>query len=142
MYDCHVHSLDECCIPESIRVYHRLFLLHRQKHVYARLYGTSRFPDHWYWISAFLFLLEFLLPLYYHRSRRRMGDHFCLFPLKVFSRALHDPWIFPSVIFLHTKGPVHVQLFFAFFAVCTCFHMSRIHKDLIGVHQFKFHAVF
>ena len=53
MSGCHVHSPDECCIPGSSRVYHKLFPLHRRKHVYARLYGTSRFPDHWYCISAF-----------------------------------------------------------------------------------------
>ena len=37
-------------------------------------------------------------------------------------------------IHLHTRVPVHEQLFFAFYC-CTCFYMSCINKDLVRIDQ-------
>lgn len=52
---------DVLCNQESSHAYHRQFLPHTQKHVYAHLFETTRFPDHWYCIFVFSHLLGFLL---------------------------------------------------------------------------------
>ena len=51
MFCCHADFPDLQCNRGSSRFYHRLFQLHMQKHVYARLSGTIRFPGLWYCIS-------------------------------------------------------------------------------------------
>ena len=88
-----------------------------QKHVYVLLFETIHFPDHWYCISAFLHLQEFSLlwNLYcFHFHRMPVADYH-LFSLMV---SFHVPGgLFQSLylILLHTRAPVHVQLFSAFF---------------------------
>lgn len=89
MSGCHVHSRDGRCNRGSSRVYHRLFPLHRQKHVYAHLYGTIRFPDQPYCISGFLPLPGFPLGNQHTRRHRGVNHSYSYpFPLTAFFRVL------------------------------------------------------
>ena len=83
--------------------------------------------------------LFFLFTINRSATRRRL---ILSFFSGAFSHVLPGLLRFLSVVLPHTRALVRVQAFYAFFAVCTCFHMGRIHKDMIGINQFKPHTFF
>ena len=119
MYGYHVRFRDEQYILKSNHVYHKLFLLHMQKHVYVLLYETSHFPDRWCCTFVFLLLPEseilFHLQNFLLRLQLVVENHFYHYLSKVSSHVPPGLSEFLLLIPARTIMPVHVPPVFSSF---------------------------